>query len=336
MLSSEADEDQIELDEHVYKPNSTEKEDRQSINRLIHQPEAEQPLKVTSKKKDLIVHFEELSKFRLFLHRMSKVKCIYFGFIVVLVASILVTFFVTKHAHRPGDPNDRCTPKLKESPFLDSPKNVTIVNRLPNDLQPINYDLKIRAFLQPQDRLFYFTGSVSILVNCLKSTRTIQLNANELKIDEQLVHVEDEQGAPVPVSTVDLTNEVLSIELNQKLDVNHNYTLRIPSFRGNLTTSLSGFYRSSYLDPTTSETRYFAMTQFQATDARRVIMMIIDDYQSAFLLCKILVAFSFPPTQAFPCWDEPAWKATFNIELTHFTNMTAIANMPASSTVPLS
>lgn len=273
MLSSEADDDQIELDEHVFKPNSTEKEDQQSINRLIHQPEAEQPLKVTSKKKDLIVHFEELSKFRLFLHRMSKVKCLYFGFIIALVSAILVTFFVTKHAHQPGD--GKCATKPKE-PFLESPKNVSIVNRLPSDLQPINYDLKIRAFMQPQDRLFYFTGSVSILVHCKVSIRTIQLNANELKIDEQSVSVESENGAPVAVSSVDLTNEVLSIELDRKLNANENYTVHIPSFMGNLTTSLSGFYRSSYLDPKTGETRYFAMTQFQATDARRVIIVSLN------------------------------------------------------------
>ena len=298
MLSSQTDDDQIELDEHIFRSNSTEKDDLQS-NRLIQQP------KVTGKKKDLIVHFEELSKFRLFFNRMSKVKCLYFGFIVVLVVAILITFFVTRHAHRPGD--EKCGPKPKDS-FLEAPKNTTPVYRLPSNVIPINYDIKLKVFMQPYNQLFYFIGSVSILVQCNMPTRIIQMNANELQIDDRQVSVESENGTQIKVTSVDLTNEVLSIELGKSLNANGNYTVHILSFRGNLTTSLSGFYRSSYIDPKTGETRYFEMTQFQATDARR----------------------------AFPCWDEPAFKATFDIELTHNSNMTAIANMPDSSTDLLS
>ncbi len=57
------------------------------------------------------------------------------------------------------------------------------------------------------------------------------------------------------------------------------------SFLGEVADDLAGFYRSSYVE--NGETKYLAATQFQSTDARK----------------------------AFPCMDEPALKAIFNIKL---------------------
>src|SRR5262249_32655576 len=67
--------------------------------------------------------------------------------------------------------------------------------------------------------------------------------------------------------------------------------------RGTLNDKLRGFYRSKYKNAA-SETRYLAATQFEATDARR----------------------------AFPCWDEPAFKAVFSATLAIDPSLTAISN----------
>lgn len=71
------------------------------------------------------------------------------------------------------------------------------------------------------------------------------------------------------------------------------------SFTGEINDKMKGLYRSKY-QSSGGEERYAAVTQFEATDARR----------------------------CFPCWDEPAIKATFDISLVVPTNRVALSNMP--------
>jgi puromycin-sensitive aminopeptidase len=78
-----------------------------------------------------------------------------------------------------------------------------------------------------------------------------------------------------------------------------NATLEM-DFTGELNDKMKGFYRSKYLGNGGSEERYAAVTQFEATDARR----------------------------CFPCWDEPAIKATFDIVLTIPKDRVGLSNMP--------
>ena len=68
-----------------------------------------------------------------------------------------------------------------------------------------------------------------------------------------------------------------------------------------LTDNLCGFYRSKYVDIDGTE-KVMAVTQFEATDARR----------------------------AFPCVDEPAAKAVFNVTLIIPSDRIAISNMPVA------
>src|SRR5262249_29566765 len=68
-------------------------------------------------------------------------------------------------------------------------------------------------------------------------------------------------------------------------------------FRGTLNDKLRGFYRSTYKDPS-GATRTIAATQLEATDARR----------------------------AFPCWDEPDFKAVFAATLVIDPGLTAVSN----------
>lgn len=62
---------------------------------------------------------------------------------------------------------------------------------------------------------------------------------------------------------------------------------------------MKGFYRSKYVNEKNEEV-FAAVTQFEPTDARR----------------------------CFPCWDEPAVKATFDITLKVPSKLVALSNMP--------
>ena len=63
---------------------------------------------------------------------------------------------------------------------------------------------------------------------------------------------------------------------------------------------MKGFYRAKYPGSAGAPDTYAAVTQFEASDARRM----------------------------FPCWDEPAIKATFEITVVAPKNLTALSNMP--------
>ncbi|KAK9681904.1 hypothetical protein RND81_10G035700 [Saponaria officinalis] len=70
------------------------------------------------------------------------------------------------------------------------------------------------------------------------------------------------------------------------------------SFQGTLNDQMKGFYKSTY--EFNGEKKNMAVTQFEPADARR----------------------------CFPCWDEPAAKATFKITLDVPSDLVALSNMP--------
>jgi puromycin-sensitive aminopeptidase len=136
-----------------------------------------------------------------------------------------------------------------------------------------------------------FSGEVTIRLDVEQASDTIVLNAIELDIVE--VRVDDK------TTTWHLDSET------ERLIVDVPGTLTPPAaklyirFAGILNDQLRGFYRSTYVDDTGLE-HVIATTQMQATDCRR----------------------------AFPCWDEPEYKAVFGVTLDIAHGLTAISNGP--------
>ena len=159
--------------------------------------------------------------------------------------------------------------------------------------KPINYSLEF----EPNFKNFTFQGKEIIEIKITKPTKTISLNAAELKIKK--CHIISKNKTIKAKTKLDSKNELLIIQSSQKIN---GIVKLFLEFSGILNNRLLGFYKSEYKD-SKGRKKYLATTQFEAADARR----------------------------AFPCWDEPAIKATFDISIVAEKNLTAISNMPQIS-----
>jgi len=136
-----------------------------------------------------------------------------------------------------------------------------------------------------------FDGRVVIAVDVHAPTRFIVLNAIELDITGAFI---DGRNA---AWSLDESTERLYLELDDEQPVGPAF-IDI-SFRGTLNDKLRGFYRSTYTDAQ-GQTHVVATSQMQSTDCRR----------------------------AFPCFDEPDFKAVFAVTLLTNPNHLAISNGP--------
>ncbi len=171
--------------------------------------------------------------------------------------------------------------------------------RLPRAVVPSRYEIR----LEPDLGAATFTGVETVTVTVEEPVSAIVLNAAELEIQE--IVARDEQGTTLRgKATPDPAAERARLAFSEPLAPGTwRLTLR---FTGTLGSRLHGFYRSAYRDATGAE-RFLAATQFEATDARR----------------------------AFPCWDEPAFKAAFEVKLVVDEGLTALSNTAAVGERPL-
>jgi len=162
--------------------------------------------------------------------------------------------------------------------------------RLPRHVIPTRYDLR----LEPDLTTATFAGHVTITVTVLQATQTILLNAVDLALES--ASVQRPNGQPIKASIeLEPKTQRARLSFQETIDPGE-WTLSL-SFEGKLNDQLRGFYRSTYKDAA-GTTQILAATQFEATDARR----------------------------AFPCWDEPDFKAVFATTLVIDPYLTAVSN----------
>ncbi|CAG2166902.1 unnamed protein product [Oppiella nova] len=173
--------------------------------------------------------------------------------------------------------------------------------RLPAFIRPHRYELSMR----PNMSTFYNTGNVVIWLSVAESTDFLVIHTKKLNITEVLVT--NDNGAIPVVRQLECTqHEQLFIGLASQLTPDRNYSLRL-TFERQLEEQLEGFYVSSYTDSRTGIKKYLLTTHFEPTSAR----------------------------SAFPCFDEPALKASFLMKLIHERGFEAFFNSEKSNSLAI-
>ena len=141
-----------------------------------------------------------------------------------------------------------------------------------------------------------FVGTVRIELDVRETATTLLLNAADLEITSCEVN-----GDPAGYR---LDEELERLEVAPLHSLAAGPAVLELAFTGTLNDLLRGWYRSTYVDENGAE-QVIATTQMQATDCRR----------------------------AFPCWDEPDFKAVFAITLVVDDGLVAISNAPEVSSM---
>jgi puromycin-sensitive aminopeptidase len=160
---------------------------------------------------------------------------------------------------------------------------------LPENCIPTHYDL----CLTPDMSALTFSCDMTINVNVTSVLKEITMHSKEIVIQSASI-----DGLNTCDINYDEKMTTVTLSFPNDVSIGNNKQLKI-SYTGILNGDMAGFYKSSYCNAN-GDKMIMASTQFEALDARR----------------------------AFPCWDEPAVKATFKVSLIIENHLQALSNMP--------
>ncbi|KAK2848107.1 hypothetical protein Q7C36_009789 [Tachysurus vachellii] len=213
---------------------------------------------------------------------------------------VMVTLYQMQIAKQPPLP----LPTLR--PTTPIPTGLPPTLRLPDNLIPDSYEVNLKTHLYAElpnatEQVYIFEGNSTVRFKCVKDTWTIFLHALDLSIDKIIVtHTNTRENIAVERYTLHNDSHFFEIVLKKQLVGNGDYYDLFTKFSGELLDDLTGLYTSQYTEVTDGEEkkRFLVASQMQATEARKV----------------------------FPCFDEPAMKAVFNITIIHRPKTHALSN----------
>ncbi len=165
--------------------------------------------------------------------------------------------------------------------------------RLPKTVVPLDYAIAIT----PDATAKTLSGTESIAIQVRKPTATIVFNS----LNERLTGTKFDGADVAKVDSNDDT-QLTTVTLARPAAIGR-HTLTF-AYTGKLETSPQGLFVQPYAKPGGGD-GVLISTQFEATDARRM----------------------------FPCWDEPAFRATYSLTATVPAAWTVTSNMPVANRV---
>ena len=163
--------------------------------------------------------------------------------------------------------------------------------KLPKEVVPTDYSVRI---IPDIDKLT-FAGTETVKLDVRSRVRQLVLNALELKIEAASI---DGKELPASAIKIDEKNDLLALALPSELATGeHTLTLR---FTGKINERGQGLFYMRYQEQGSGARKTMLGSQFEATDARRF----------------------------FPCWDEPVFRARFQLTAVVPENWLGVSNMP--------
>jgi len=167
----------------------------------------------------------------------------------------------------------------------------TTPGKLPKEVRPSEYAIRI----EPDLNKLTFSGSETIKLQIDKPVTKLVLNALEMEIVSASL-----DGKPFPRKAIvlDAGEQTLTLNLPNELPAGEHELML--AFSGKINPQGQGLFYARYQEQGTNEKKIMLGTQFEATDARRM----------------------------FPGWDEPSFRARFQLTAVVPKNFMAVSNMP--------
>jgi aminopeptidase N len=187
---------------------------------------------------------------------------------------------------------DAPAPALTTAPLAAS-----VTSDLPRTARPLHY----RIDFVPDAQNMTFAGTESIDLEIFERIDALTLQALNLDVTAARMFRADGTGGTIPLEA-DIDNEMQTLRLKAPRPIEPGAYRVDLSYDGKILTQPSGLFALDYPDKRTGETVRGLFTQFEAPDARRFA----------------------------PMFDEPSYKATFDLSATVPANLMAVSNMPVA------